>query len=61
MIAAGVALLGTSAIRRPGGCPLWFLYAWLFGVLAPHAISATKTPSATLIAMPAAFPAPGRT
>jgi hypothetical protein len=35
--------------------PLWFLYAWLFGVLAPHAISATKTPSATLIAMPAAF------
>ena len=53
LIAAGVALLGTAMARRR--LPLWFLYAWLFGVLAPHAISATKTPSATLIAMPAGF------
>ena len=53
MIAAGVALLGSALATRR--MPLWFLYAWLFGVLAPHAVSATKTPSATLIAMPAAF------
>jgi hypothetical protein len=46
-------LLGTTMMSRR--IPLWFLYAWLFGVLAPHAISATKTPSATLIAMPAGF------
>ena len=53
ILAAGVVLLGRAwASRR---LPLWFLYAWLFGVLAPHAVSATKTPSATLIAMPAAF------
>jgi 4-amino-4-deoxy-L-arabinose transferase-like glycosyltransferase len=53
LIVAGVSLLGTTIVRRK--MPLWFLYAWLFGVLAPHAISATKTPSATLIAMPAGF------
>ena len=53
LIASGVALLGTALATRR--MPLWFLFAWLFGVLAPHAISATKTPSATLIAMPAAF------
>ncbi len=53
LIAAGFALLATAwKCRR---MPLWLLYAWLFGVLAPHTISATKTPSATLIAMPAAF------
>lgn len=53
MIAAGLALLPSAVATRR--LPTWFLYAWLFGVLAPHAISATKTPSATLIAMPAAF------
>ncbi len=53
LIAAGVALLGTALATRR--MPLWFLYAWLFGVLAPHAVSASKTPSATLIAMPAGF------
>jgi 4-amino-4-deoxy-L-arabinose transferase-like glycosyltransferase len=53
LIASGVALLGSALIARR--MPLWFVFAWLFGVLAPHAVSATKTPSATLIAMPAGF------
>ena len=53
LIAAGVALLGTTLASRR--LAPWFLHAWLFGVLAPHAVSATKTPSATLIAMPAGF------
>ena len=53
LIVAGLALLGTAWSGRR--MPLWLLYAWLFGVLAPHAVSATKTPSATLIAMPAGF------
>ena len=53
MIAAGVVLL-VEAIRARR-LPPWFVLAWLVGVLAPHAVSATKTPSATLIAMPAGF------
>lgn len=53
LIAAVVVSVGLAWSGRR--LPLWFLLAWGFGVLAPHAVSATKTPSATLIAMPAAF------
>jgi len=53
LIVAGLALLGTALGGR--SVPLLWLYAWLFGVLAPHAIASTKTPSATLIALPAGF------
>jgi len=53
IIVAGVVLLGEAIRTRQ--LPLWFLYAWLLGVLAPHAVAASKTPSATLIAMPAGF------
>ncbi|WP_435009197.1 ArnT family glycosyltransferase [Tundrisphaera lichenicola] len=53
LIVAGVVLVGSAVIGRDG--PLLFLYAWLFGVLAPHVVASTKTPSATLIAMPAGF------
>ena len=34
---------------------LWLLYAWGFGVLIPFLLAVTKTPSATLIGMPAFF------
>ncbi len=53
LIVAGMALARTALARRR--MPLLFVFAWFLGVLAPHAISATKTPSATLIAMPAGF------
>jgi 4-amino-4-deoxy-L-arabinose transferase-like glycosyltransferase len=53
IIVAGVVLLGSAIVTRR--ISLWFLYAWLFGVLGPHAVAASKTPSATLIAMPAGF------
>jgi 4-amino-4-deoxy-L-arabinose transferase len=53
MIAAGLALMGPMVASRR--LPLWFVFAWLVGVLAPHTIAATKTPSATLIALPAGF------
>jgi 4-amino-4-deoxy-L-arabinose transferase-like glycosyltransferase len=53
LIAAGLALIGSALASRR--LPLWFLYAWLVGVLVPHTMAATKTPSATLIAMPAGF------
>jgi 4-amino-4-deoxy-L-arabinose transferase-like glycosyltransferase len=52
-IAAGIVLLGSALTSRR--TPLWFLYAWLLGVLLPHLLAATKTPSATLIALPAGF------
>ncbi len=53
LIVAGLVLFGSAWRERR--LSLWMVYAWLFGVLAPHAVSATKTPSATLIAMPAGF------
>jgi 4-amino-4-deoxy-L-arabinose transferase-like glycosyltransferase len=52
-LVAGIALLGTAFARRRTS--LWFLYAWIVGVVTPHLLAATKTPSATLIAMPASF------
>jgi 4-amino-4-deoxy-L-arabinose transferase-like glycosyltransferase len=50
ILAASLVLLGTAFRRRHAG--LWLLYAWSLGVLLPHLFAVTKTPSATLIAMP---------
>ncbi len=51
LIVAALVLPGSAG--RDRRLALWFLFGWLGGVLAPHLASATKTPSATLIALPA--------
>jgi 4-amino-4-deoxy-L-arabinose transferase-like glycosyltransferase len=53
IIVAAVALLPMALVQRHHG--LWLLYAWAFGVLVPHLLATTKTPSATMLAMPAFF------
>jgi 4-amino-4-deoxy-L-arabinose transferase len=53
LIVAGLVMVVPMLTSRK--LPLWFVLAWLFGVLGPHAFAATKTPSATLIALPAGF------
>ena len=53
VLVAALALLGRAVARRQAS--LWFTYAWVLGVLAPHVVAATKTPTATLIVMPASF------
>ncbi len=53
VLAAGLVMIGPMVAGRR--LPLWFVYAWLVGVLAPHTLAATKTPSATLIGLPAGF------
>jgi 4-amino-4-deoxy-L-arabinose transferase len=47
---AGIILLGKALAQRHTG--LWLLYAWALGVVLPHLLATTKTPSATVIAMP---------
>jgi hypothetical protein len=49
-VVAGVVLLGKAWVQRHTG--LWLLYALALGVVVPHMLAATKTPSATVIAMP---------
>ncbi len=51
ILVAAVALLGKTVAHRHAG--LWLLYAWGLGVMLPHLFAATKTPSATTLAMPA--------
>jgi 4-amino-4-deoxy-L-arabinose transferase-like glycosyltransferase len=51
ILMAMIALIGKTLTRRHVG--LWLLYAWSLGVVVPHLCATTKTPSATLIAMPA--------
>jgi 4-amino-4-deoxy-L-arabinose transferase len=51
ILVAGIALVPTAFARTRSG--LWLVYAWGLGVLLPHLVATTKTPSATLIAMPA--------
>jgi 4-amino-4-deoxy-L-arabinose transferase len=53
VLVAGIVLLGKAVIQRHVG--LWLVHAWGLGVLLPHLFATTKTPSATLIAMPALF------
>jgi 4-amino-4-deoxy-L-arabinose transferase-like glycosyltransferase len=50
MLVAGVVLVGPAFARRQAG--LWLTYAWALGVVIPHLFAATKTPSATLLALP---------
>ena len=51
VLVAGIVLLPSAIARRDLG--LCFLYAWGLGVIVPHLLAVTKTPSATVIAMPA--------
>jgi hypothetical protein len=51
ILMAVVALVGKAVAHRHAG--LCLVYAWALGVLLPHLFATTKTPSATLIGMPA--------
>jgi len=53
ILVAACALLWKAWTERP--TYLWLLYAWALGVLLPHTLALTKTPSATLIALPPFF------
>jgi 4-amino-4-deoxy-L-arabinose transferase len=53
ILVAAIVLLGKAIVQRHRG--LWLLYAWGLGVVIPHLLAATKTPSATVIGMPAFF------
>jgi 4-amino-4-deoxy-L-arabinose transferase len=50
ILVASLILIGKVLTQRHAG--LWLLYAWAWGVVLPHLFAVTKTPSATLIAMP---------
>jgi hypothetical protein len=50
ILVAGIILVGRAFSQRHTG--LWLMYAWGIGVVLPHLFAMTKTPSATLIAMP---------
>lgn len=49
-ILAGAVLIGKAVAQQHAGT--WLLYAWALGVLCPHLFAVTKTPSATLLALP---------
>jgi 4-amino-4-deoxy-L-arabinose transferase-like glycosyltransferase len=49
---AGTILLGWRAWRRRD-VRLWLLLGWALGVIIPHALATSKTPTATLIGWPA--------
>lgn len=49
LVAAVVLLVKTTRARHLG---LWLVYAWAVGVIVPHLFAVSKTPSATLIALP---------
>jgi 4-amino-4-deoxy-L-arabinose transferase-like glycosyltransferase len=51
VVAAAAVLFGKALRRRHMGLVL--IYAWALGVIIPHLMAVTKTPSATLIGMPA--------
>jgi hypothetical protein len=53
VLVAGIILVGPALARRHTG--LLLLYAWGLGVLLPHLVAVTKTPSATVIGMPPLF------
>ncbi len=53
MLVASVVLVGKAVRRRHAG--LWLTYAWGLGVVLPHVFAVSKTPSATVIALPAFF------
>jgi 4-amino-4-deoxy-L-arabinose transferase-like glycosyltransferase len=51
ILVAGVALVPAALARRHAG--LWLVYAWGLGVILPHLFAVTKTPSGTVLAIPA--------
>jgi 4-amino-4-deoxy-L-arabinose transferase-like glycosyltransferase len=51
VLAAALGLLGKAWSER--STSLWLIYAWALGVVVPLLAARTKTPSATLIAVPA--------
>jgi 4-amino-4-deoxy-L-arabinose transferase-like glycosyltransferase len=53
MLVAALALLWPMVTRRSFG--LWLVQAWGLGVLLPHVLATTKTPSATVMGMPPFF------
>ena len=53
VVVAALAMLGKTIAGRHMG--LWLSYAWILGVMTPHLYAVSKTPSATVIAMPACF------
>ena len=53
ILVAALALLWPTVARRLFGS--WLLYAWALGVLLPHVLATTKTPSATVMGMPPFF------
>jgi len=58
VLVAALALLGQAVVQRHTG--LWLSYAWALGVILPHVFAVTKTPSATLLALPACMLLLGR-
>ena len=50
ILVAGIILFGSALAERHTG--LWLTYAWGLGVIVPHLLAASKTPSATLLAVP---------
>jgi 4-amino-4-deoxy-L-arabinose transferase len=51
VLVAALGLFWNACSER--STSLWIVYAWALGVLAPHLLAVTKTPSATLVALPA--------
>src|SRR5205807_1761825 len=51
VLVAAVVLAGKAVRGRHAG--LWLVYAWGLGVVLPHLFAVSKTPSATVIALPA--------
>lgn len=51
ILVAGIVLAGKTVRQHPTGLVL--VYAWGLGVIIPHLLATSKTPSATLLAMPA--------
>lgn len=51
MLVAAIALFPKGILERRAG--YWLVLAWTAGVVAPHVFAVTKTPSATLLALPA--------
>jgi 4-amino-4-deoxy-L-arabinose transferase-like glycosyltransferase len=51
ILVAAIVLFPKTVTQRHTG--LWLIYAWGLGVVLPHLAAVTKTPSATVIGMPA--------
>jgi 4-amino-4-deoxy-L-arabinose transferase-like glycosyltransferase len=50
VLVAALALFAAAIVQRHTGS--WLSYAWALGVILPHVFAVSKTPSATLLALP---------